>query len=99
MHAHIPVYIFMLGMVVVGALANAAFDYWLHTLPRPWPMRAHLAVGARWALMCTIPAFAWGIDSYRIPYWEPGVELLLLVGVLVVGLLTWAAHRKDKRRG
>lgn len=97
--AHASYYITALVAVVVAACANTAFDRWLFSHREHWPLRAYLVVAARWALVCGVMAFAYGIDSRSIPYWEPGLWGLLGVGILLVGLLIWAANRKDKQSG
>lgn len=89
-------YLFALLPLVGLAGAHTAIDAWLLGLPRPLPRRGRLVLAGRWGFLMGIPIYAWLIDSYRVPYREPGIWLLFGAGL---GLTLLVAALVCRRQG
>lgn len=85
-----------LGAIIAALLGviHAHIECWLYNQPRPLSRTAQAVVNARWGFIATILICAWLIDSHRIPYAEPGIWLVLGLGLVLTGLLGWMTRRK-----
>lgn len=86
-------YALAVAVVMAAALVNSGLDRWLTVQPTPWGLKATLVVAMRWAFWCSVPVYAWLIDSFREPYSEPAIWAFFAVGIVLVTVLALVTHK------